>query len=223
MARAARLHQRLQIAEAHGHLVRPDLADLRHAEPDQEARQRRLVARQRRCRRPRSRRSFRPCARARPACSTVRSNRSATSATSPLSAPAARRARARSSPCSSRRACRRTRSSARAARDSRSCWGRRARPAPPARTSGVPHDGQTVGSTTGYAIGAALDDGDDVGDDLARLLQQHAIADGHVEPLDLVVVEERGALDRRARQLDRLEVAERRDGAGAPDIMLDLQ
>ena len=80
-----------------------------------------------------------------------------------------------------------------------------------------------VGSIDGHAIGAALDDGDDVGDDLARLLEQHAIADGDVEPRDLVVVEERRALDGRARQLDRLEVAERRDRAGAPDVLLELE
>ena len=56
------------------------------------------------------------------------------------------------------------------------------------------------------AVARVVLDADDLGDDLAGLLDHHRVADPDVLAGDLVGVVQRGPLDRRAGQADRLEV-----------------
>ena len=76
---------------------------------------------------------------------------------------------------------------------------------PSSRTSSALHDGHAVGGVERRAR-ALLGDAEDLGDDLAGLLEQHAIAEAEAERFDVIPVVDRRARDRRARELDRLEM-----------------
>jgi hypothetical protein len=62
------------------------------------------------------------------------------------------------------------------------------------------------------------DHADDFGNDLARLLDQHGIADADVEPFDLILVVQRRALDRRAGQQHGIQLSHRGQRAGATHL-----
>jgi hypothetical protein len=59
---------------------------------------------------------------------------------------------------------------------------------------------------------------DDLRDDLSRFLDEHGVALADVLALDLVLVVQRGARDRRPGQLNRLELGHRCELAGAADL-----
>src|SRR5215471_4409313 len=62
----------------------------------------------------------------------------------------------------------------------------------------------------------------DLRDHVAALLDDDRVADADVLPREVLVVVERRALDRRARELDRVEGRDRRQRAGAADLDADL-
>ena len=61
-----------------------------------------------------------------------------------------------------------------------------------------------------------------VRDDFAGTLHQHGVANLHAQPLDFVHVVQRGAADRHAADLHRLEKSHRSERAGAADIHLNV-
>ena len=63
---------------------------------------------------------------------------------------------------------------------------------------------------------------DDVRDDLARLFDDHHVADADVLALDLFGIVQAGAADRGAGQLDRFQVGDRRNRAGFADLHADV-
>ena len=72
------------------------------------------------------------------------------------------------------------------------------------------------------ALGARLEHHlDHLRDDLARLLDQHRVADAHVLAVDHVEVVQRGARDDGAAERDRHQVRHGRERAGAPDVCRD--
>ena len=58
-------------------------------------------------------------------------------------------------------------------------------------------------------------------DHVAGALDRHHVADPHVEPLDLVGIVQRGARHHDAADIDRLELGDRRQRAGAADLDVD--
>ena len=66
------------------------------------------------------------------------------------------------------------------------------------------------------------DDLDDLRDDVPALFHQHRVAGADVLAADLVLIVERSARHRRARELHRLDDSHRRKRAGAPDLDEDL-
>src|SRR6266567_3143524 len=77
------------------------------------------------------------------------------------------------------------------------------------------------------------DDVHDLGDDVAGTLDDNGIADANVaaiaqrlaaaaDALDVVLIVQRDVLNDDAADADRIELADRREGAGAPDLDLDV-
>ncbi len=60
-----------------------------------------------------------------------------------------------------------------------------------------------------------------LGDHVAGALDRHGVVDAHIEPLDLVLVVERGVRDHDAADRHRLEPRNRRERAGAADLDVD--
>ena len=65
-------------------------------------------------------------------------------------------------------------------------------------------------------------DAEHLRDHVAGALDRHGVADAHVEPRDLVGVVQRRVLHHHAADRDRLELRDRRERAGAPDLDLDV-
>ena len=57
----------------------------------------------------------------------------------------------------------------------------------------------------------------DLRDDVAGTLHDHHVAGAHVQPLDLVGIVQGGARNHHAADIDRLEIGDRRQRAGAAD------
>lgn len=85
--------------------------------------------------------------------------------------------------------------------------------------------GTAVGDGVGQGewIAAFGDDRYDFGDYIACTLDHDVIADADIFFVDLVLVVERGAGDDDASDLDRFEVGDRRQFAGASDLELDIE
>ncbi len=71
------------------------------------------------------------------------------------------------------------------------------------------------------AARALLDDADHFRDHVAAALDEHRVADLDAEPLDLVFVVQRGAGDRNAADVNRLQMRHRRERSGAAHLDLD--
>src|SRR5204863_7729469 len=90
------------------------------------------------------------------------------------------------------------------------------------------HRRATGGASPGHLPGAAVrgpglgNHADDLGNDVARAAQEHAVADAHVLPPQLVLVVEGGAADRHAADVDRLERGDRPERSGASDADEDV-
>ncbi len=63
----------------------------------------------------------------------------------------------------------------------------------------------------------------DLGNDFARFLDDDMVADADILSLDFLVVMEAGAGDRRAREMNRFEVGDRRQLARLADLHIDRQ
>ena len=87
-----------------------------------------------------------------------------------------------------------------------------------ARRAGRRHDELALG-----AVAQVDDRPEDLGDDVAGLAQHDGVADEDALALHLRRVVQRGALDRRPGDDDRLHDPERRDPAGATDVDLDVE
>ena len=95
---------------------------------------------------------------------------------------------------------------------------------PGSRTAGSPQTGQRLGMTYGGALRGPLLEhhAHDLGDDVAPLLDDDGVPDADVLSRQVLVVVERGALDRRSGELDRVEVRDRRERPRAADVHADL-
>ena len=73
------------------------------------------------------------------------------------------------------------------------------------------------------AVATFVLDPDDLGDDLAGLLDHHGVADADVLAGDLVGVVQRGPLDGRAGEANRLQVGDGRELAGLAHLHADVR
>ena len=91
--------------------------------------------------------------------------------------------------------------------------------------SAVPHSGQCVGMTNSRSVPSRSvhHRAEHLGDDVARLADDHPVADQHALAAHLVGVVQGGQRHRRARRPHRLHERERRDAAGAPDVHPDVE
>ena len=93
---------------------------------------------------------------------------------------------------------------------------------PSGLTISVPQSGQRFGIRHGFVPGSCSPRGpDDLRDHVAGALDDHEVADADVLAADVVLVVEGRARDRDAADLDRLELGERIEDAGAPDADVD--
>ncbi len=90
---------------------------------------------------------------------------------------------------------------------------------PATRTTALPQLGQGLGAFWPQS----RQDLDDLRDDLAGLFDAHGVADAHVEALDVILIVKRGARDRGARQLHRLQVSHRRERARTTHVDADAE
>src|SRR5205823_13423515 len=86
----------------------------------------------------------------------------------------------------------------------------------------------TFGAALRHVPGAArrrpllFHDADDLGDDVAGALDDDVVPRPHIFASYLILVVQRGAANRHPTDLDRRQPGDRGDGAGSPDIDLDV-